>query len=163
MTRWQDEFATTSSPRPRRHRDAQAYRRAIVLTVGLTLLAMGVVTGIALLIVGAVLLVAGLGIWIANLLPGRGHMHERRVEVSLRPQPVQGITGMVAQLRPGMPGYRVRLPEHVQPISAGVKGGIIGGLVMPIPAIVYGLLSRHGVWFPINLLAGMVLPGLGDR
>ena len=67
----------------------------------------------------------------------------------------------VEQLRPGMPGYRVRLPEAIHPISAGVKGGILGGLVMPLPAFLYGLLSGHGIWYPVNLLAGMVLPGIG--
>jgi hypothetical protein len=60
-----------------------------------------------------------------------------------------------------MPGYRVRLPESVHPISAGIKGGILGGLVMPLPAFLYGLTSGHGIWYPVNLLAGMVLPGIG--
>ena len=31
---------------------------------------------------------------------------------------------------------------------------------MPIPALAYGLLSGHGLWFPINLLAGIVIPGI---
>src|SRR5262249_52738692 len=53
-----------------------------------------------------------------------------------------------------------RLPEAVHPISAGIKGGVIGGLVMPVPAFLYGLLSSHGIWYPVNLLAGMVLPGI---
>src|SRR5262249_14344156 len=44
---------------------------------------------------------------------------------------------------------------------AGVKGGLVGGLVMPVPALLYGLLSGHGIWYPVNLLAGMVLPGVG--
>ena len=61
-----------------------------------------------------------------------------------------------------MPGYRLRLPAKVHPISAGIKGGIVGGLVMPLPALAYGLVSGHGIWWPINLLAGMVLPGVGD-
>ena len=54
----------------------------------------------------------------------------------------------VEQLRPGMPGYRARLPEAIHPISAGIKGGIIGGLVMPLPAFLYGLVSHHGIWYP---------------
>ena len=61
-----------------------------------------------------------------------------------------------------MPGYRLRLPVKVHPVSAGVKGGIVGGLVMPLPAMAYGLLSGHGIWWPVNLLAGMVLPGIGS-
>jgi hypothetical protein len=59
-----------------------------------------------------------------------------------------------------MPGYRLRLPERVHPISAGIKGGLVGGLAMPIPAMIYGVLSGHGIWMPINLLSGMVLPGV---
>jgi hypothetical protein len=65
-------------------------------------------------------------------------------------------------MQAGMPGYRLRLPEKMHPISAGVKGGIVGGLVMPLPAMAYGALSGHGIWLPINLLAGMVLPGVGE-
>jgi hypothetical protein len=43
-----------------------------------------------------------------------------------------------------------------------VKGGIVGGLVMPLPALAYGALSGHGIWYPVNLLAGMVLPGMDE-
>jgi hypothetical protein len=59
-----------------------------------------------------------------------------------------------------MPGYRLRLPEKVHPISAGIKGGIAGGIVMPLPALAYGVLSGNGIWLPINLLVGMVWPGV---
>jgi hypothetical protein len=34
---------------------------------------------------------------------------------------------------------------------------------MPIPALAYGLLSGHGIWFPINLLAGIVVPGISGE
>jgi hypothetical protein len=67
----------------------------------------------------------------------------------------------VERLSEGMPGYRLRLPQDVHPISAGIKGGIVGGLVMPVPALLWSLLSHHGLWYPVNLLAGMVLPGVG--
>ena len=69
--------------------------------------------------------------------------------------------GAVERLEQGMPGYRMRLPEKVHPISAGVKGGLLGGLVMPLPALVYSLSSGHGIWYPLNLLAGTALPGVG--
>ena len=134
----------------------------LVLSLGLVLLAAGAALGLAFLVVGALVLVTGLGIWVAALLPGRGHFHEPRVEPARRPGPVTTERKSVEQLRPGMPGYRVRLPETVHPISAGIKGGVIGGLVMPLPALLYGLLSGHGIWYPVNLLAGMVLPGVGN-
>jgi len=132
----------------------------IVLALGITLLGAGLATSLALVVVGAVLSVFGLGGWIMQLLPGRGHLHEPLVEPARRRRPVAEKPGTVDQLRPGMVGHRFRLPEKVHPISAGVKGGIVGGLVMPIPALAYGLLSGHGIWFPINLLAGMAVPAI---
>ena len=134
----------------------------LVLAVGIVLAAMGVATSLAFLFVGVVVFVAGLGMWISQLLPGRGHWREPRVEPSLRPQPIVPAPGEVERLRHGMPGYRLRLPVKVHPVSAGIKGGIVGGLVMPLPALAYGLLSGHGIWWPVNLLAGMVLPGVGS-
>jgi hypothetical protein len=133
----------------------------LVLALGMTLVAAGVAFGPTFFVVGAVLVVAGLGLWIGQLLPGRGHVHESLPEPARRPPPVTGVPGGVEQLRPGLPGYRLRLPQDVHPISAGVKGGIVGGAVMPVPALLWGLLSGHGLLYPVNLLAGMVLPGLG--
>lgn len=132
----------------------------IVLAVGITLLCAGLVLSPVISIVGAVLFVFGLGGWVGQLLPGRGHMHEPLVEPSLRALPVKGKPGTTAQLGPGMVGYRFQLPLKIHPISAGIKGGIVGGLLMPIPALAYGLISHNSIWFPINLLAGMVVPGI---
>jgi hypothetical protein len=106
--------------------------------------------------------VVGLASWISHLLPGRGHWREPRVAPAERPKLVTVVPGHVQRLRTGMPGYRLRLPTKVHPISAGIKGGLVGGLVMPLPALVYGLVSGYGIWYPVNLLAGMVLPGVGE-
>jgi hypothetical protein len=116
----------------------------------------------AILIVGAIILLAGLIGWIGQLLPGQGHLHEERVEPSQRPRPVMAQPGTVQELVAGVPGYRLRLPVEVHPISAGVWGGMVGGLLMPLPALLWGLVSGHGIWYPVNLLAGMVLPGVGS-
>jgi hypothetical protein len=133
----------------------------LVVATGIVLLAMGVATSLAFLPVGAVIFIFGLARWIDQLLPGRGHVYEPLVEPALRPQPVAPAPGAVARMEHGMPGYRLRLPVKVHPVSAGVKGGIVGGLVMPIPAIAYGYFSGHHIWWAGNLLAGMVLPGVG--
>src|SRR5690242_16696020 len=95
----------------------------LVLALGLTLPAAGVPLGTGFLVVGAVVLVASLGMWIAQLLSGRGHVHERLAEPQRRPRPVTGAPGGVERLREGMPGYRLRLPQDVHPLSAGLKGG----------------------------------------
>ena len=135
----------------------------LVLSLGLALLAAGVVTSLALLVVGP------------SIVARRtGHV-DRAAAAGPRPrsraagsQPARCPASRAAAAErssicvAGMPGYRLRLPEQVHPISAGVKGGIVGGLVMPLPALAYGVLSGHGIWYPVNLLAGMVLPGV-DR
>jgi hypothetical protein len=134
----------------------------MAVSLGLALAATGVVAGSAFLVVGGVVFAIGLAGWVGELASGEGHIHEALAEPTQRPRAVTAAPGTIEQLRPGEPGYRLRLPEQVHPISAGVKGGIVGGLVMPAPAIFWGVLSGHGIWYPINLLAGMVLPGVGD-
>ena len=133
----------------------------LVVSLGLALLAIGVVANLAMIVVGGLVVGCGLGIWIYDLLPGRGHFHEPLVALELRAPPILATSGAVEQLERDKPGYRLRMPEHVHPISAGIRGGLVGGLVMPVPALVYGVLSGHGIWYPVNLLAGMLLPGIG--
>lgn len=134
----------------------------LVLAVGIFLLAMGVVTSLMFAAVGVLVCVFGFWMWISHLIPGRGHLAEPVVALSERPAPIPVDSGEVPKLREGMPGYRLRLPVKVHPVSAGIKGGLVAGLVMPLPALAYGVLSGHGIWWPINLLVGMVLPGVDD-
>jgi hypothetical protein len=134
----------------------------IALATGLTIMSLGVATSLWFVPIGALIFVVALGRWIDQLLPGRGEVHEPFVDPALRVQPVERAAAAVEELEQGMPGYRLRLPVKVHPVSAGVKGGIVGGMVMPLPALAYGYFSGHGIWWPVNLLAGMVLPGVGD-
>jgi hypothetical protein len=53
------------------------------------------------------------------------------------------------------------------PIVAGIVSGVAGGLLMPIPAILWSLATGHGIWYPVNLLAAMaqrhtVAPSLAE-
>src|SRR5262249_39264272 len=52
------------------------------------------------------------------------------------------------------------IPAEIHPYSAGIKGGIVGGVVMAIVACTYGLAAYHSVWYPINLLAAAALPSM---
>src|SRR5262249_10702220 len=133
----------------------------IVLSLGVVMLALGVATDLSFSVVGGVLLAIGLVGWISQLLPGRGHEHEPLS--AGRAAPIAARPGRVEQLKPGVVGYRFQLPEKVHPVSAGIKGGILGGLLMPIPAFIWAISSGHSIWFPVNLLAGLAVarpPGM---
>jgi len=134
----------------------------LVLSLGLALMGAGIATSIVFGIVGLVVFVYGLAGWIGQLLSPQGHVGEPLVEGKLRPATTMPAPGTVEALHPGMPGYRFRLPLKVHPISSGVLGGLVGGILMPIPALAYGLLVQGSPWLPINLLVGMVVPGLTD-
>ncbi len=57
----------------------------------------------------------------------------------------------------------MQLPEKMHPYSAGAKGGLAGGALMAVVATLYGLVSGRGIWYPINLLAAMILPQFADN
>lgn len=134
----------------------------MVMALGVTLVAASLVTQVALAVVGFILMVLGLSGWIRELMPDQGQIIEEAF--GPKPQPIQARPGTVETLRPDLPGYRMQLPEHMHPYSAGVKGGLAGGLAMAVVAAGYGIVSSKGIWYPINLLAGMVidLPTLPD-
>lgn len=131
-----------------------------VLALGIALIFAGPVLSWAMTVAGFALLVAGIAGWVGQMTSSEGQIEE---PVVAGPKPIQGVAGRVEILRPGMPGYRARLPEKMHPYSAGFKGGLVGGVLMTIPALAFGVIRYGSIWFPVNLLAGMVLPELVDE
>ena len=43
--------------------------------------------------------------------------------------------------------HRARLPVQTPSVMAGVKGGIAGGAAMIVPALLYGLIGYHSIWY----------------
>jgi hypothetical protein len=43
-------------------------------------------------------------------------------------------------------------------VTAGIKGGVAGGLAMAVLAMAYGIFSGTSIWYPINLLAAGFFP-----
>ena len=134
----------------------------LVLGLGIALVGVGLATSLGFVVVGLVVLLFGLGGWIGQLLSVQGHVHEPLVEPSLRPVETVAAPGTVEPMHPGTAGYRFNLPEKVHPISSGIRGGLVGGLLMPIPAVAYGMIAHGSPWLPINLLVGIVIPGITD-
>jgi hypothetical protein len=48
---------------------------------------------------------------------------------------------------------------EVYPVTAGIRGGLSGAVAMAVVASLYGLVTGHGIWYPINLLAAGFFPG----
>ncbi len=128
-----------------------------VAALGLMLLAAGLVTSLAFTAVGAVMFIAGMAGWIGQLAPGVGTRIEAYVPEQRRYRLTMSPKERVARIEPGRPGYRAHIPKKVHPYRAGLKGGAVGGVVMAAIALLYGLISGRGIWYPVNLLAAMVL------
>lgn len=129
----------------------------LAMALGISLIAAGLVTAAPLAVVGAALLVAGAVGWFREALP-REHTVSVRVEEEAAP--VTTPRAPSTHPRIAEAGHRTRLPLEVHPISAGVKGGLLGGVFMAALAIAYGLISHRSIWYPINLLAAGVFAGM---
>ena len=124
----------------------------LVLAFGFTLLFAGLLTSVAVSVLGAVLSVAGCVGWFREVFP---HQHEEPVPVV--PEDFRVMTGrrVVERLPVAADQLRAWLPVHTYPVSAGVKGGLAGGVAMAVLACGYGLLKAGSIWYPINLLAAV--------
>jgi hypothetical protein len=127
----------------------------IVLAFGITLLFAGLVTSATISILGGIIAIAGAVGWFRDVLPFEAHemvpvTGEIPVVTTIRPE-VSRMEG-VRELR------RAFLPLEIYPVSAGIKGGLAGSAAMALMAMLYGALSRNGIWYPINLLAAGFLP-----
>lgn len=122
----------------------------MVMAFGITLLFAGLVTNLAVSGAGAILLLSGAVGWFREVLP-----HEREETVPVAPLlefPVS-LRERVARIDVAGGPHRARLPVEIHPISAGVKGGLAGSVVMAVLAVLYGVVRQGSVWYPINLLA----------
>jgi hypothetical protein len=55
---------------------------------------------------------------------------------------------------------RKEVPAMVYPYSSGIVGGLIAGMAMVVVALIYGLLTGRGIWYPVNLIGATVLRDL---
>ena len=122
----------------------------LVGAFGLTLVFAGLLTHVMVSSLGVVTLCAGLIGWFREVLPREAHDSvpvEEEEEIPVRPGP------MVRHLEVGQSGHRARLPLKIYPYSAGIRGGLVGGVAMAVLAILYGLIGHKSIWYPVNLLA----------
>ena len=122
----------------------------IILAFGCTAAAAGLVTSLWVTAFGAVMMLAGCVGWFRQVLP-----HEAHEDIPVVVQPVTITTArhVVRHIHIGGE-HRIHLPVETYPISSGIKGGIAGGIAMIFPALLYGLIAQHSIWYPVNLLGG---------
>ena len=133
----------------------------MMLAFGITLVAAGLVTNGIVSLVGAVLLLRAAVGWWYEVLP---HEHHEALPIEREELEAEKkvATRRVEHLRIGEEGHRVRIPAEIKPYSSGIKGGLVGAVAMAVVATIFGVISQGSVWYPINLLAGAVLPDLAN-
>jgi uncharacterized membrane protein YagU involved in acid resistance len=132
----------------------------MVLAFGITLLGAGLVTHWVVSLIGIIITARAAIGWWHQVIP-----HEEHEFVPYRPPAERAVEirtsgRSVAALLVGVGHHRMHVPEKVHPYTAGLGGGLAGGVVMAGLACAYGLVAQHSLWYPINLLAGMVIPSL---
>src|SRR5580693_8644070 len=125
----------------------------LVLSLGFTLLFAGLLTSASVSVLGAVLAIGGCVGWFREVFPQE---HEEVVPVVPEDLSVTTERRLVERLPVAPEQLRAWLPIETYPISAGVKGGLAGGVAMAVLACLYGLLKAGSIWYPINLLAAVV-------
>jgi hypothetical protein len=129
----------------------------MIAALGVVLGCAGLVTNVAVSVVGILLLLAAAVGWFREVLP-REHCESVAVE---RPAlAVAPARVAVAHLKVGELGHRAQLPLKIYPYSAGIKGGIAGGVAMAVLAVVHGVLAHGSPWYTINILAATAMAKL---
>ncbi len=125
----------------------------MILALGLALTALGLIINVVYCVLGLVMAaISGAG-WVRDLLPGMGFETQEVAAPERRARPVRPPS------RPHEGRPRTLVPQETYPYKAGFLGGLLGGVVMAVLATLFGIFSRHGIWYPVNLLAGVVFPG----
>jgi hypothetical protein len=131
----------------------------MIFAIGLTLSFAGLVTAMTVSMVGFVLTIVGAVGWFREVLPV-----EHRETVRVTPTTVVIVPAKIGvdYLQVGELGNRAVLPLEIYPYSAGIKGGIAGGLAMAVLAVLQGIIFHGSPWYTINILAATAMANLSN-
>jgi len=121
----------------------------MVLALGVSLAVAGMVTHWSVSVLGVILVLRSIAGWFLEVLP---HEHHYAVPVFVEVVPVTSTRTTRAKL-PIDARHRKLLPIETFSIWAGVRGGIVGGVAMILPATAFSLIRFHSLWYAANLLA----------
>ena len=121
----------------------------MVLALAISLMITGMVTHWVVSLLGVVLLFRSAVGWFFQVLP-----HEHHVAVPVVPDALTFSSVRTRQEQSPLDAqHRKLLPVETFSITAGIKGGIVGGIAMVVPATIFSLLRYHSLWYAMNLLA----------
>lgn len=127
----------------------------ILLSMGITLMFAALVMNIGIGLLGLVLAVVSAIGWFRQVLP-----HEKHEDVPVLVAEMEVLPSTLTVTRIEVSEvHRAQLPLQTFPVSSGLKGGIVGGIAMLIPAELYSIIRFHSIWYVVNLLGGA---GVGD-
>jgi hypothetical protein len=121
----------------------------MVLALGISLIVAGMVTHWVISLLGVVLSLRSATGWFFEVLP-----HEHHAAVPVQPEDItisserKRHAHIIIDSR-----HRKLLPVETFSIAAGVKGGIVGGIAMVVPATIFSVIKYHSLWYAVNLLA----------
>ncbi len=121
------------------------------LALGSALTFTGLLTDMSVSVLGGIISLCAMVGWFREVLP---HEHHEVLPVQAAEPPRVVPPREVKRIEVAEEVHRAWIPLKIYPISAGIKGGLAGGVAMAICAVIYGLLSHQSIWYPINLLAG---------
>jgi hypothetical protein len=131
----------------------------MIFAIGLTLSFAGLVTAMTVSLVGFVLTIAGAVGWFREVIPVE---HRETVRVTPTVEVVVPAKIGVDYLQVGELGNRAVLPLEIYPYSAGIKGGIAGGVAMAVLAGLQGVIFHGSPWYTINILAATAMANLSN-
>ncbi len=147
------------------HVDELPYLRAIprptqwplVTAFGCSLMFAGIVTHWAVSVVGAAAALIGIIGWFREVFP-----HEVTEEIPVIDCDVPLPAPTFIPRAPHVAHTRRIVPEAIHPYRSGIWGGLMGAAAMAVVAAAWGIIDAGSVWLPINLLAGILMPSVGE-
>jgi hypothetical protein len=132
----------------------------LYLALGLALLLASLVISVLFAYAGAaVLLWGGVGWW-REMFPLEKKEFVPAPAGELEAPP-GAIPRRVMDISAGEDRHRARLPLEYHPYTAGLKGGLVAGIVMAAAAAAHGVIFEGDLWHPFQGFARIVLPLFG--
>src|SRR5215470_13752181 len=131
----------------------------MIMALGLALAFAGLVTSVAVSLVGLILFWSGALGWFREVLPVQ---HTEAVRVEPTAEVIIPAKIGVDYLQVGELGNRAILPLQIYPYSAGIKGGIAGGIAMASLAVLQSVVRHGSLWYTVNILAATAMAKLAN-